>query len=126
MQIVNIDCQKYLLFCCIQSNANELLLTTFTIYYYQTMKFNMLHISFARNKVLRQTDGIEDQGTILWDLALILLLAWIIVYLCLFKGVRWTGKVTILLPFTYTTYILEFCFGINAALSLMLSYGQLF
>ena len=44
--------------------------------------------------MLKQSDGIDEQGTIVWQLALILLLAWAIVYLCLWKGVRWTGKVS--------------------------------
>ncbi|ELU15127.1 hypothetical protein CAPTEDRAFT_142937 [Capitella teleta] len=47
---------------------------------------------FYENHILQQTDGIEDQGSIIWQLALILLLSWVLVYLCLFKGVRWTGK----------------------------------
>ena len=48
----------------------------------------------TREQVLKQSDGIDEQGTIVWQLALILLLAWAIVYLCLWKGVRWTGKVS--------------------------------
>ena len=48
---------------------------------------------WCRGRVLQQSDGIEEQGTIIWQLALILLFAWTLVYLCLFKGVRWTGKV---------------------------------
>lgn len=46
-------------------------------------------------RVLRrdQSDGIGDPGKVLWDQALCLLLAWIIVFLCLAKGVKGTGKV---------------------------------
>jgi len=46
-------------------------------------------------RVLRkdQSDGIGDPGNVLWDLTLCLLLSWIIVFLCLAKGVKGTGKV---------------------------------
>ena len=40
-----------------------------------------------------QSNGIDDPGEVLWDLCLCLLLAWIIVYLCLIKGVKSSGKV---------------------------------
>ena len=40
-----------------------------------------------------QSDGIGDPGNVLWDLTLCLLLSWIIVFLCLAKGVKGTGKV---------------------------------
>lgn len=35
----------------------------------------------------------NSSGKVLWDLALCLLLAWIICYFCIFKGVKSTGKV---------------------------------
>uniref|UniRef100_H2ZGX1 Transporter n=1 Tax=Ciona savignyi TaxID=51511 RepID=H2ZGX1_CIOSA len=46
-------------------------------------------------RVLRidQSSGIGDPGIVLWDLVLCLLLAWIIVFACLCKGVKSTGKV---------------------------------
>ncbi|XP_078589306.1 sodium- and chloride-dependent GABA transporter 1-like [Branchiostoma floridae x Branchiostoma japonicum] len=47
---------------------------------------------FYRN-VLEISSGIDDFGAPQWDLSLTLLLAWIIVYLCIFKGVKSTGKV---------------------------------
>ncbi|CAH1268033.1 SLC6A5 [Branchiostoma lanceolatum] len=37
--------------------------------------------------------GIEHTGTMSWELALVLLLAWIIVFACLCKGVKSSGKV---------------------------------
>uniref|UniRef100_A0A3Q2XR53 Si:ch211-283g2.1 n=1 Tax=Hippocampus comes TaxID=109280 RepID=A0A3Q2XR53_HIPCM len=53
-------------------------------------------------KMLQQTGGIEDAAEIRWDLFLILVLAWILIYLCIFKGTKSTGKVvylTALLPY---------------------------
>ena len=48
---------------------------------------------FCRHNVLEQTDGIEDAGGVRWQLALLLLFAWILVYFALFKGIKLTGKV---------------------------------
>ncbi|XP_063751294.1 sodium- and chloride-dependent GABA transporter ine isoform X2 [Eleginops maclovinus] len=48
---------------------------------------------FFKNKMLQQTSGVDEPGTIRWELFLILLLAWIIIYFCIFKGVKSTGKV---------------------------------
>ena len=38
--------------------------------------------------------GVDEPGTVNWDLALCLLLAWILVYLCVCKGVKSSGKVS--------------------------------
>lgn len=43
--------------------------------------------------MLQQTSGVEEAGIIRWELLLILILAWILIYLCIFKGVKSTGKV---------------------------------
>ncbi|CAA98519.2 Transporter [Caenorhabditis elegans] len=48
---------------------------------------------FWNHRVLGISSGLENPGGIRWDLALFLLLVWIICYLCIFKGVKWTGKV---------------------------------
>jgi len=45
-------------------------------------------------KVLERTSGVEETGILRWELFLLLLLAWILVYLCIFKGVKSTGKVS--------------------------------
>lgn len=39
------------------------------------------------------TSGIHDLGALRWELALCLLLAWVICYFCIWKGVKTTGKV---------------------------------
>uniref|UniRef100_A0A672RJE9 Transporter n=1 Tax=Sinocyclocheilus grahami TaxID=75366 RepID=A0A672RJE9_SINGR len=57
---------------------------------------------FFNYKVLERTSGVEETGTLRWELFLLLLLAWILVYLCIFKGVKSTGKVvyfTALFPY---------------------------
>ncbi|XP_077791255.1 sodium- and chloride-dependent betaine transporter-like isoform X2 [Podarcis muralis] len=48
---------------------------------------------FWERRVLGITDGIHNLGTVRWELALCLLLAWIICYFCIWKGVKSTGKV---------------------------------
>ena len=41
------------------------------------------------------SDGIEDIGSVKWQLALCLLLCWIIVFVCLAKGIKSQGKVRV-------------------------------
>ncbi|XP_038676714.1 sodium- and chloride-dependent GABA transporter 1-like isoform X1 [Scyliorhinus canicula] len=48
---------------------------------------------FFDYRVLKMSNGIEEIGNIRWELFGLLLLAWIIVYFCIFKGVKSTGKV---------------------------------
>ncbi|KAM4747330.1 sodium- and chloride-dependent betaine transporter-like isoform 2-T2 [Rhinophrynus dorsalis] len=50
-------------------------------------------MEFWENRVLGLSDGIEHLGNVRWDLALCLLLGWIICYFCIWKGVKSTGKV---------------------------------
>uniref|UniRef100_A0A670IFF7 Transporter n=1 Tax=Podarcis muralis TaxID=64176 RepID=A0A670IFF7_PODMU len=42
---------------------------------------------------IQESSGIGDPGRIRWNLCLCLLLAWVIVYLCILKGVKSSGKV---------------------------------
>uniref|UniRef100_A0A8C4NEY7 Uncharacterized protein n=1 Tax=Eptatretus burgeri TaxID=7764 RepID=A0A8C4NEY7_EPTBU len=48
---------------------------------------------FWERKVLDISGGIHDIGSVKWDLALCLLAMWIIIFLCIWKGVKTTGKV---------------------------------
>ncbi|XP_048123371.1 sodium- and chloride-dependent GABA transporter ine isoform X2 [Alosa alosa] len=48
---------------------------------------------FFNRKMLDRTGGLEEAGTLRWELFLLLLLAWILIYLCIFKGIKSTGKV---------------------------------
>uniref|UniRef100_A0A8C6HNN4 Transporter n=1 Tax=Mus spicilegus TaxID=10103 RepID=A0A8C6HNN4_MUSSI len=50
-------------------------------------------MEFWERRVLGITSGIHDLGSLRWELALCLLLAWIICYFCIWKGVKSTGKV---------------------------------
>uniref|UniRef100_A0A8C2I068 Transporter n=1 Tax=Cyprinus carpio TaxID=7962 RepID=A0A8C2I068_CYPCA len=63
------------------------------------------------HKVLEMTTGIEHAGGIRWELFGLLVLAWAIVYFCIFKGVKSTGKVVY---FTATfPYFILFALLIN-------------
>ncbi|CAG5923151.1 unnamed protein product [Menidia menidia] len=48
---------------------------------------------FFDHKLLEKTSGIEELGGIRWELFGYLLIAWVIIYFCIFKGVKSTGKV---------------------------------
>ncbi|XP_064858558.1 solute carrier family 6 member 22, tandem duplicate 2 [Oncorhynchus nerka] len=50
-------------------------------------------IEFWERRILGLSGGIEEIGSVRWDLALCLLLSWIICYFCVWKGVKSTGKV---------------------------------
>uniref|UniRef100_UPI00398E4848 sodium- and chloride-dependent GABA transporter 2-like n=1 Tax=Pristiophorus japonicus TaxID=55135 RepID=UPI00398E4848 len=50
-------------------------------------------IEFWEKRVLRLSGGIEHLGTVHWQMALCLLLVWIICFFCIWKGVKSTGKV---------------------------------
>ncbi|XP_053497765.1 sodium- and chloride-dependent GABA transporter 2 isoform X3 [Ictalurus furcatus] len=50
-------------------------------------------IEFWERRVLRISSGIDEIGELHWDMALCLLLAWILCYFCIWKGVKSTGKV---------------------------------
>uniref|UniRef100_A0A8C3A4C1 Transporter n=1 Tax=Cyclopterus lumpus TaxID=8103 RepID=A0A8C3A4C1_CYCLU len=48
---------------------------------------------FWERRVLNLTGNVHELGSIRWELALCLLLSWIICYFCVWKGVKSTGKV---------------------------------
>ncbi|XP_062852520.1 sodium- and chloride-dependent GABA transporter 2-like [Trichomycterus rosablanca] len=50
-------------------------------------------IEFWERRVLRLSSGIDQMGSLNWDLALCLLIAWVLCYFCIWKGVKSTGKV---------------------------------
>nr|XP_054769906.1 sodium- and chloride-dependent neutral and basic amino acid transporter B(0+)-like isoform X2 [Lytechinus pictus] len=48
---------------------------------------------YWKNEVLQESSSMNETGTLVWKLTLCLLLAWVIVFLCLIKGVKSAGKV---------------------------------
>lgn len=50
--------------------------------------------SLSRRRVLKISSGIEDVGSLRWELVLCLVLSWVICYFCIWKGIKSTGKVS--------------------------------
>ncbi|XP_056463377.1 sodium- and chloride-dependent GABA transporter 2-like [Gadus chalcogrammus] len=48
---------------------------------------------FWERRVLKISGGIEEIGSLRWELVLCLILAWVLCYFCVWKGVKSTGKV---------------------------------
>ena len=67
-------------------------LKTYHLTYSITFFFVIICFSY---RVLRISGGLDEPGIINWDLALCLLLGWIICYLCVWKGVKSTGRVSL-------------------------------
>ena len=44
-------------------------------------------------RVLRLSAGLGEPGAVNWDLALCLLFAWVLCFVCIVKGVKISGKV---------------------------------
>ncbi|XP_071951554.1 sodium- and chloride-dependent glycine transporter 2-like isoform X2 [Antedon mediterranea] len=64
---------------------------------------------YWKNEVLQVSPGIDDMGSMRWQLAACLFLAWVIVYCCIFKGVKSSGKVvyfTATFPYVVLTILL--------------------
>lgn len=62
-----------------------------------------------RRRALQISPGVEYVGNIRWELAATLLLVWILCYFCIWKGVKWTGKVvyfTSLFPYVLLMILL--------------------
>ncbi|XP_059208155.1 sodium- and chloride-dependent GABA transporter 2-like [Centropristis striata] len=49
-------------------------------------------VEFWQRRVLKISSGIEDVGSLRWELVLCLILTWVICYFCIWKGIKSTGK----------------------------------
>ncbi|XP_074640098.1 sodium- and chloride-dependent creatine transporter 1-like [Tubulanus polymorphus] len=66
-------------------------------------------VEFWEKRFLQISGGIDEPGTLIWQMVLCLIFVWILVYLCIFRGVKWTGKVvyfTSLFPYVVLTALL--------------------
>uniref|UniRef100_A0A3Q4HZG2 Transporter n=1 Tax=Neolamprologus brichardi TaxID=32507 RepID=A0A3Q4HZG2_NEOBR len=71
-------------------------------------------VEFWQRRVLNISSGIEALGNIQWELSLCLLLAWVICYFCVWKGVKSTGKATYFTAtFPFITLAVLFVRGIT-------------
>nr|XP_061802878.1 sodium- and chloride-dependent creatine transporter 1-like [Nerophis lumbriciformis] len=66
-------------------------------------------IEFWEHKVLHLSSGLHEPGKVNYEVALCLIFTWIIVYFCIWKGVKTTGKVvyfTALFPYVVLSILL--------------------
>ncbi|XP_061600345.1 sodium- and chloride-dependent GABA transporter 2-like [Cololabis saira] len=49
-------------------------------------------VEFWERRVLNISGGIEELGSLRWELVLCLILSWVICYFCIWKGIKSTGK----------------------------------
>jgi solute carrier family 6 (neurotransmitter transporter, GABA) member 1 len=63
---------------------------------------------------LQKSSSVTEVGKMQWELATTLFIAWILCYFCIWKGVKWTGKVvwfTSLFP--YVIFFILFVRGVT-------------
>ncbi|XP_033755382.1 sodium- and chloride-dependent taurine transporter-like isoform X2 [Pecten maximus] len=66
-------------------------------------------VEFWERGVIQMSSGIEESGGVVWQIALSLLIVWIIIYFCVWRGVKWSGKVvyfTAVFPYVVLTCLL--------------------
>uniref|UniRef100_H0ZEY0 Transporter n=1 Tax=Taeniopygia guttata TaxID=59729 RepID=H0ZEY0_TAEGU len=71
-------------------------------------------IEFWENKVLRLSGGLSEPGEMNWQMIICLLTTWIVVYFCIWKGVKSTGKIVYFTAlFPYVVLILLLFHGVT-------------
>ncbi|XP_046659256.1 sodium-dependent proline transporter-like [Homalodisca vitripennis] len=75
------------------SNITTSILSNTTIQIVNGSSKETASLQYWERHVLHLSEGIEHLGPIKWDLALCLLFSWVIVVLCLIKGIKTSGKV---------------------------------
>ncbi|XP_052780318.1 sodium- and chloride-dependent GABA transporter 2-like isoform X2 [Mya arenaria] len=66
-------------------------------------------IEYWERHVLQLSDGIDSPGSVVWELALSLLVVWVLVYFCVWRGIKWSGKIvyfTAIFPYLILTVLL--------------------
>ncbi|XP_059162593.1 sodium-dependent proline transporter-like [Physella acuta] len=95
---------------CKNGNGKEIGLWNKTLFFEATgRKLKSPSQEYWERSVLGFSDGIHHFGQPKWDLALCLLLAWVICFFCLIKGIKSTGKVvyfTALFPYVVLIILL--------------------
>jgi SNF family Na+-dependent transporter len=77
-------------------------------------EFDSPSSEYWNNNVLHLTDGIDEVGELRWQLVICLILAWILVYFCLWKGIKSSGKVVYFTAtFPYLILVVLFFRGIT-------------
>lgn len=95
MVMMNLDVQPMLNWWLFSTSRIEIfVLICFVLFSFLTSASPLISFwRLWRYKMLQQTSGVEESGVLRWELFLLLILAWIIIYFCIFKGVKSTGKV---------------------------------
>ncbi|XP_067270430.1 sodium- and chloride-dependent creatine transporter 1 isoform X2 [Pseudorasbora parva] len=71
-------------------------------------------IEFWENKVLNISDGLDQPGIINWEMVLCLFAVWVMVYFCVWKGVKSTGKIVyVTATFPYVVLIILLVRGVT-------------
>lgn len=79
-----------------------------------TLIVNKISIFNFSHHVLNISEGIDDLGGVQWKLALCLLLSWTIVFICLSKGIKTSGKATyVTSTFPYAILIILLIRGVT-------------
>lgn len=96
------------------STANETFCTVGNLTRVSVLNITDPVKEYWEKRALQISEGIDHPGTVRWELALTLLLAWILCYFCIWKGVKWTGKVVYFTAlFPYVLMVILFIRGVT-------------